>query len=136
MNWRLTYTRHFVRELGFTLGLDFDGALIIERPEAVSVEAIVELLVKCQASLQSEIKADADRQRRQYVGGPYNGQRHGVDGWNRALTVPIARARWAAYWVGERDPRAFYVGETTSMTKARQLAKQNGPRLFAAAAQE
>lgn len=73
--WRLTYTRHFVEAIGFTLGLD--GELLIERvPESVSVEKIVELLNQVPESLAFAIKSDAERARRQFVGGPLNGKRH------------------------------------------------------------
>lgn len=132
-NWRLAYTRHFVERLGFKLGLDFDNALIIEHPNAVPIEAVIELLTKCQASLIAEIKCDAARERRQYVGGPVNGQKIGLS-HSHWLTVHVGRGRWAAYYspLPYRDGRAFYVGEATNQRKARLLAAHDGPKLFPA----
>lgn len=136
-NIRLAATVHFVRELGFTLSLDLDGGLIVKYPPTVSVEAMNELLEKCAPHLAHQIKVEANRERRQFVGGPLNGQRHGeYGGWQRHIVWHLGRGRWAAYYMCVRSPgefddgRAFYVGEATSQAKARKLASTQGPRLF------
>jgi hypothetical protein len=130
-NWRLTMTLALVRELGFELGLDLDNSLLIEPPAAVTVEQIVELLRSCEPSLVQELQDEARRARRQFVGGPLNGRRHGMLGCCKAIPMKISRGRWAAYWIAGdyNDGRAFFVGYATSECKARRLALQAGPLL-------
>src|SRR5438105_983972 len=126
-SWRLAYTRHFVERLGFTLGLDVDNALIIEHPETVRVDEMIGLLTECQRSLIADIQSDAARDRRQYVGGPANGQKLPLSG-SHYRTVHVGRGRWAAYYCPEpySDGRAFYVGEASNHRKARLMAFEKG----------
>lgn len=130
-NWRLTHTLYFVRRLGFELGLDLDGELEIAAPAAVDPEAMTGLLRECAKSLAHELKDDARRSRKQFVGGPCNGQRYGFtcSPW---VAKRLRRGKWAAYFIPDEydDCRAFYVGEATSEGKARKLALTQGPKLF------
>lgn len=128
----LRNTFELVRQLGWKLGLDLDGVLTIEPPPSVSVEAITDLLSKAERVLVEEVKADAQRQRAQYVGGPMNGQQHGFYGHGKPLPVRIKRGQWAAYYLHKWDDRrAFFVGMATSEAKARQLAKRKGREVTA-----
>ncbi len=135
---KLCNTRHLVRALGFTVGLDYDGELLIEQPATVSVERIVELLRLAKASLASEIEGERKWNQMIYVGGPMNGKRH-AGGCSQWLTVHVGRARWAAYYRRPdwwRDGRAFYIGEATNKRKARLLAFNEGPKRYPKTASE
>ena len=99
---------------------------------SIDVAASAELLRKCSRSLVQEISDDARRHRRQYVGGPANGQRFTLMQATRNwLAVRIKRGKWAAYYCPSPydDGRAWFVGEAASERKARQLALRHGPKL-------
>lgn len=130
-NWRLTCTRHLVEALGFKLELDLDSDLLISPPPTINVEDVTRLLIACSNALAYEIDSDAKRQRRQFVGGPFNGQKHRSLGWAHWLAKRVKRGKWAAYYMPDPDfdGRAFYVGEAPSERKARALAYDRGPKL-------
>lgn len=118
----------FLRDLDFEIGLDFDGQVIIEYPESLNPKDVANELSKYSDSIRKELTARATMQRRQFVGGPLNGNRHGHFAWcgNTVIAVRICRAKWACYEITDHaDGRAWFRGFATSEAKAKrkELAK-------------
>lgn len=108
-----------LRALGFEIGVDWDGELLIEPPAALDCKAVIELLRGAQTEVVQAVRFEAEKERRSCIGGPCNGRPHAAYEW-MPLIVRIGRANWAVYRVA-KDGRAYYVGPATSRKKGRAL---------------
>ncbi len=109
----------FLESLGFAFGLDLEGNLEIECPGDLPPPAQIGASLYTDG-IKNAIQWRANLARRQCVGGPFNGQRHG-HGLGCAVCLRERRAKWAAYFV-VLDGRAFFCGMATSERKARRKA--------------
>lgn len=118
-----------LRLLGWSFHLDENDDLVITHPpKAISNERWVDVLMQCRKRVKQDVIFKANRERRQFVGGPLNGQRHQEDGYCKAgIAKSLGRADWVAYRL-EKDGRAFYLGKATSKKKANQLIYASLPK--------
>jgi len=122
-------TMKLLELLGWTFELDEDDQLVITTSSLhVSVARINDILQQCRKRVIQEVKFKAARERRQFLGGPLNGQMHTVNGWcSPGIARNLSRGRWVAYRL-EHDGRAFYLGEATNKKKANQLIYKSLPK--------
>ncbi|KKN81069.1 hypothetical protein LCGC14_0322880 [marine sediment metagenome] len=107
--------------LGFKLGLDWDGELIMQQPESIKPGLVSSWIADHKAEVSKELSARGQREKYVFVGGPYDGRRHG-HGWCSApILIHIKRGEWVAYVV-QQDGRAVFYGNASSQRKARRLA--------------
>ncbi len=107
--------------LGFELGLDWDGELIMRQPESIKPGLASCWISAHKAEVVKALSARGQREKYVFVGGPYDGRRRG-HGWCSApILIHIKRGEWAAYVV-QQDGRAVFYGLATSEAKARRLA--------------
>jgi hypothetical protein len=127
MSQFLPDTLEFLTLLGFNISIDFDENLRIEPPRDCSATKIAELLAaEFAAPLAQQVVWRAQRERKQYLGGPFNGQQHGEsNGFTPCLAARVRRGHWAAYFLVD-DGRAFFMGLATSERKAKLLAWERG----------
>lgn len=117
--WQIAMAIPVLQAIGFRIGLDWDGELIVEPPEALDPQRIADLVRSEPQAARSHLLCAAARARRQFVNGPRAGARHLKCPGDR-LVVCVGPARWAAYRVAD-DGFAYLVGEATSRAKARAL---------------
>lgn len=115
----------FLRALGFEFHIDYDCELLIEKPDEVSVDDVLEALGAWRENwrgiLARQVKYEGQCERREFCGGPLHGQRHSVDYhlmYHHFRGYHLARAKWAVYEF-QPDGRAFFRGYATSERKAR-----------------
>lgn len=111
----------FLRELGFRVGQDYDGELLIVSPPALDVLEVEALLRRFEEGIQRSLRFERERLLAVCVGGPNNGEPHGKY-FGCPIVRHVGRAQWAVYHVrSHEDPRASYVGMATNKKKARAL---------------
>lgn len=116
----LPSTVQLCEALGFTFELDWDNAVIITPPQGhVTNRDVMAVLNQHLTEIGTYLHCRRKRLMRQFVGGPFNGQQHGL--LRLVVALRVKRSQWAAYRL-EEDGRAFYCGEATSEKKARALA--------------
>jgi len=114
----------FFRELGFEFGLDWDGQLIIECPEIIKIENLIDLFKQFGEGIKKRLYFEGQKAKSVFVGGPLNGQ--SCLGCRLIPNDPIChhvkRGEWLVYIIKSyEDPRAWFVGKTTSKKKAKML---------------
>jgi len=118
----------FLRELGFEFGIDWDGQLIIEYPETISLEKTVNLVKKYENGIKTRLHFEGQKVKRVYVGGPFNGKPYYHGGFpNQLLCHHVKRGEWLVYMVkSHNDPRAWFLGKTSSKKNAKNglISKQ------------
>src|SRR5690349_7665480 len=130
MATRLPTLVQFLQRLGFEIVEDFDGQWTFHCPAQLTMSPgeIGRAMMPYAQQIIDEIRGRMAWDRRQFVGGPFNGSKYGCCGWQGRMVLRVARARWAVYVVKDRynriDQRAFFVGEATSESKGRKLAWQ------------
>lgn len=127
----------FLRELGFSFGVDFDGSLEVEIPASVDVDRIAKLVARFEKGIRSRLEHERQVRMRICVGGPLNGQRVPSNDWYRPYLYHVGRGQWLVYGRKRReydDHRFWFIGKATSERKARILWAQwwNGAPLDAA----
>lgn len=128
MSRRLPTLVQFLQRLGFEIGEDFDGQWNFHCPQHLTMTPgeIGRAMMPYADQVVSEIRGRMAWERRQFVGGPFNGQQYGGSPWMHRFVLKVARAKWAVYVVKDRhnrmDQRAFFVGLATSESKGRRLA--------------
>lgn len=126
-NRMIPFDLDFFREIGFEFGLDWDGQLMIEFPETVSVEELTSLIKQYAEGIKVRLYFEGQKAKRIFVGGPLNGQPYFpsgcYSGWpNYPMCYHVKRGEWLVYMVKSHDdPRAWYVGKSTSKKKAKAL---------------
>ena len=122
-NRMMPFDLDFLREIGFEFGLDWDGQLIIEYPKEVSVDKLLNLVKKYEEGIKKRLYFEGQKAKRVYIGGPLNGQPYFMAGWpNYPICYHVKRGEWLVYMVKNYDdPRAWFVGRTTSKKKAKML---------------
>ena len=119
-------TLKFLRMLGFKFYLDFDEQLVIEEPgDVLEMSRIMWIVDQCRDRIKQTVQHLAKRDMEQFVGGPFNGQRHDKSWYccHREVAKRIGPRQWAAHRL-VKDGRAFFVGITTSEKKARALGRE------------
>lgn len=113
----------FLREIGFEFGLDWDGQLIIEYPETVSVDKLTNLIKQFSGGIKKSLYFEGQKAKRVLVGGPMNGKPYfNAVMPNHPLCFHIGRGEWLVYMIKNHDdPRAWFVGKTSSKKKAKLL---------------
>jgi len=126
----LPFDLDFMRELGFEFGLDWDGQLLIESPESLSVEHLCGLIKQYSGGIKRRLYFEGENAKHVLVGGLLNGRKYDRGGFlNHPICYHIQRGVWAVYMVKSHDdPRAWFIGTATSKKKAKQLKgwKQKG----------
>jgi len=124
-NKMVPFDLDFLRELGFKFGLDWDGQLIIEYPDAISTLYMANLIKIFQDGIKVRLYFEGQKAQRVYVGGPLNGKPYfGCRTPNQPLCCHIKRGEWLVYVVKSyEDPRAWYVGRASSKKKAKRCVK-------------
>jgi hypothetical protein len=120
----LPFDLDFVRAMGFRVSMDYDGEPIIESPESLDVDLVESLIQRFGKGIKTRLFFESKRARELFVGGPKGGQayQHTASMFGRPILIQLSRGKWAVYRIRSwDDPRAFYVGETTSKKKARLL---------------
>lgn len=119
----LPFDLDFLRELGFEFGLDWDMQLIIERPESVDIDRIVELLKYFAKGIETRLYFEGQKAKSVFVGGPLNGKAYsGFYYPHQPICHHIKRGEWVVYKVKDYDdPRAWYIGTASSNKKAKML---------------
>ena len=122
-NSMIPFDLDFLREIGFEFGLDWDGQLIIEYPETVSAETLTNLIKQYAEGIKKRLYFEGQKVKRVYVGGPLNGKSYlGFTAPNQPMCHHVKRGEWLVYMVmNYDDPRAWYVGKTSSKKKAKML---------------
>ena len=116
-------TIRFLESIGFTFSLDFDEQVEIEYPEDVTPRYIATEVGKYHESIRNALNSRAKILRRQFVGGPFNGDRHGRFPWsaNKIIARQVRRAMWAVYEIRDpNDGRAWFLGYASSEIKAKR----------------
>ena len=113
----------FFREVGFEFGLEWDGQLIIEFPESVSVDKLTTLIKQFSEGIKKSLYFEGQIAKSVLVGGPMNGKPYFNSGWpNHPLCYHVKRGEWLVYMVkSQDDPRAWFVGKAKSKKKAKAL---------------
>lgn len=109
----------FLESIGFTFELDWDGELTMSYPENMDGLTVANALAEQGTHITKNLKGWAALDRRQLLGGPFNGRAHGHREGTR-IPMPVRRGRWAVYVVAA-DGRAWFRGYATSEAKARWL---------------
>lgn len=109
--------------LGYTLSVDWDGALMVDSDNELP-QPLYDWLFAHQADLRSSIEWEGKMERACFTGGPLNGQRHHclfTHHTERRVHKHIKRGHWETYEFRERnDSRMYYVGRSTSEAKAKR----------------
>lgn len=113
----------FLREIGFEFGLDWDGEILIEFPEKVSVEKLTDLIKQYTKGIKTRLYFEGQKAKSVYVGGPLNGKPYFSAGIpNEPICHHVKRGEWLVYMVKSYDdPRAWFVGKVTNKKKAKTL---------------
>jgi len=124
-NRSMPFDLDFLRELGFEFGLDWDGQLIIEYPETISIDKTVSLVKIFEKGIKTRLYFEGQKAKMVHVGGPLNGKPYfGCRTPNQPLCCHIKRGEWLVYVVKSyEDPRAWYVGRASSKKKAKRCVK-------------
>ena len=116
----------FLRALGFDFHIDYDGELLIEKPDQVSVEGVLDALSVWREEWEKEFRFTllraAARERRCFMGGPRDGKLHNQSLYRGSAYFRgfhEARAKWAVYEFFP-DGRAIFRGFAASEQKARR----------------
>lgn len=119
----LPFGLDFLREIGFDFGLDWDGQLIIEYPETVSVDTLINLIKQFSEGIKTRLYFEGQKAKRILVGGPMNGKPYFNAGMpNHPLCFHVKRGEWLVYMIKDyNDPRAWFVGKASSKKKAKLL---------------
>jgi len=110
-----------LRAIGFTIGLDWDGEVLVEPPESIDPEKMADLILRFKSGTAIRLGFEGYRARSVCVGGPRNNTPHNTYR-GTPLIFHVARAEWAVYCVVScDDPRALYVGTATNKVAARAM---------------
>lgn len=117
MSPHLPSTVRFLERLGFEFHLDWNDELEIHSPEITAADIVSEL-EKYEDDVTGQILRRAASNLEQFVGGPFNGQRHDAIYWgqNQFIGRKVSRAKWAVYEL-QKDGRAFFRGWAKSKVK-------------------
>ena len=98
-----------------------------EFPESVAVEKLTNLIKQYAEGIKTRLYFEGQQAQTVYVGGPLNGQSYYKLAWpNHPICHHVKRGEWLVYMVKNyEDPRAWFVGKTTSKKKAKTLKFQN-----------
>lgn len=118
-NWTIPGLVRFLESVGFVFELDWDDELSITYPDDLTGKTLADELAKYGAAIVRTVKLTGASERSQFMGGPYNGQRHGRYEGER-IAIHMCRGKWAVYVVAP-DGRAWFRGYAKSRTKARRL---------------
>lgn len=139
MNERLEKIKNFgglpfdidcLREIGITIGLDWDGELMIEYPKDIP-ERMRNLISEFTKGIKKRLSFDGEQAKCSFVGGSLSGKKYSYGAvyyGSRPFCHHIKRGEWEVYIVkSSDDPRAWFVGTATSKKKGQCLyQKQKG----------
>ena len=117
--WPIPGIVHFLESVGFQFELDWDDELTIVYPADLTGETLADALAKHGNAIIKTVKVAAAAERRQCMGGPYNGTQHGW-GTDERIVLPICRGKWVVYLVAA-DGRAWFRGYATSKREGKRL---------------
>lgn len=110
----------FLRQLGWEFSLDDEETVSVGIPAEQTIDDIGEALaMDCCDAVIHAIESEARRARRQFVGGPLNGERHPGKPGDMFVEFPCVDASGSVYVVSE-DGRAFFQGYAESIEGARR----------------
>lgn len=124
-----------LESVGFTFGLDFDNELMIEYPLEFDPKCLADkLATEHVQEITNFLKRRGEQARRQFLGGPLDGEAYWELRWVTVQLVEPTRlatfgyhfhrtapAAWAIYLAaGSQDGRAFFRGTATSEKKAKR----------------
>ena len=116
---QLPFDLDFLREIGFTIGEDWDGEINITVPDDIP-SRMVDVIHEFIDGIATRLHREGRAYKECFLGGPLNGQQHNlIDG--EPYCHHIKRGQWAVYLAKQGDPRAWYLGTATSKEKGRQL---------------
>jgi len=104
----------FLRLLGYEFELDWDGALTINSPDHIDVEAMTEVTQRFSTGILKRLQHERLRAMSVCVGGPRNG-RECLCG-REQVRFHTGRGQWHVYQQknhGWPDPRYWYVGQAS-----------------------
>lgn len=121
-NGMLPFDLDFFRELGFEFGEDWDGQILIEYPDKIDPEKVVELIILFEKGIKTRLYFEGQKAKMVCVGGPFNGKQYYTYLFpEKPLLFHIKRGQWAVYRVKDHnDPRAWFTGFATSKMNAKK----------------
>ena len=118
----LPFDIDFLREIGFTIGLDWDGEVMIEYPPDIP-ERMRNLISEFKDGIKKRLFFEGEQAKCSFVGGSLNGRVYSYGAVNyrgRPFCHHVKRGEWEVYVVkSPDDPRAWFVGKATSKKKGR-----------------
>ena len=127
----LPFDLDFLRLLGYTFELDWDGRLIINQPESIDCDHMTQTIAEFTLGILRRLEFEKRRAMSICVGGPLNG-RECMSG-REQVRFHVKRGQWEVYQQknhGVDDPRYWYVGSADSESKARKLHLSQKPGIM------
>jgi len=116
---RLLTVLTLLEELGVTLELDWDNALMTTVPGSLSAGPVRSLIERHSQQITQSVLSRAALRKWRFVGGPLDRKPHCRSPWfQKRIVWREARAKWAVYQL-EKDGRAFFKGYAASEQKGR-----------------
>lgn len=105
--------------LGCEMHIDFDGELQFSVPDPLNVDTVIQQIERHKNYLAGQVKCRANRDRRLFMGGPFNGQKFGGYVYGGNWVSRVERAKWVVY-EPMPDGRAVFKGFASSRAKGRR----------------